>query len=191
MARPRKKNVQRSASGKSRGEKAEIAPEVLAVRIRENKRHGLELDSPGDALAGFTLGVLLLRNRQDKSNPGSITQAQYDAGDRWASIVRRHANIMGYELKRGAGQVKSPSFSMVGGGKNTSPEPSDDKIAEARDQFRITYDAIMAVCRDHGIAVRDILFAVCVDNRPVLELSEADYGNLRLGLNALVRALRL
>ncbi len=193
MARPRKTNVRRSASGKSLGEPHVIAQEVLAVRKRENARMGLYLDEPSDALAGFTLGVLLLRSRQDRGNPGGITQTQYDAGDRWSAIVRRHANIMGYELKRGAGQIKSPSFSMIGSGKGCGPDADDQQIAEVRDQFRSTYDAVMEVSRAHrlGVSVRDILYAVCVDNRPVLDLSEVDYGNLRLGLNALARVLRV
>ncbi len=190
MARPRKTNVRRSASGKSLGEAHIIDPGVLAVRMRQNRLHGLELegDEAKDPLAGFTLGVLLLRDRQSKGNPGGITQSQYDAGDKWASIVRRHASVMGYELKR---QIKSPSFSFVGGGRDCSDEPSDGAIAEIRDQFRLTYDAIMQVCQTHGIHVRNILFDVCVDNRAVLTLSEMDYGNLRLGLNALVRVLRV
>lgn len=192
MARPRKAGVLRSKTGKSLGEPQVIAKEVLAVRIRENARNGLYLEQPADALAGFTLGILLLRGRQDRGNPGGITQTQYDAGDRWSAIVRRHANIMGYDLKRGA-SVKSPSFSMVGGGRDTGPDADDEQIAAARDAFRVTYNAIMEASRDckAGTAIRDILYGVCVENRPAHELSEVDYGNLRLGLNTLARALRV
>lgn len=194
LGRPPKANVQRDASGKSRGERDGIAPAVLAVRIRENEKNGLYLDQPGDALAGFTLGILLLRGRQDRGNPGGITQTQYDAGDRWASIVRRHSNIMGYELKRGA-SVKSPSFSMVGGGRNTNPDADDEQIAAARDAFRVTYDAIMALKEAYGsttaIQVRNVLYAICIENIPVNDLSEVDCGNARLGLNTLARTLRV
>jgi hypothetical protein len=48
----------------------------------------------------------------------------------------------------------------------------------------------MDVCRTHGLAVRDIVYAVCIDNRNFNSLSATDFGNLRIGLNALVKVLR-
>ena len=49
----------------------------------------------------------------------------------------------------------------------------------------------MDVCRTHGLAVRDIVYAVCIDNRNINSLSATDFGNLRIGLNALVKVLRI
>lgn len=194
MGRPRKTGVLRSKTGKSLGEPHAISKEVMAVRRRETILNGLDPEHAGDQLAGFTLGILLLRGRQDRGNPGGITQQQYDAGDRWSGIVRRHANIMGYDLKQGQ-SVKSPSFSMVGGGRDTGPDANDEQIAAVRDQFRFTYDAIMGLRDAYGspaaIQVRNILYGVCIENKPAIELSEVDYGNLRLGLNTLARALRV
>jgi hypothetical protein len=38
--------------------------------------------------------------------------------------------------------------------------------------------------------VRDIVYAVCIDHRSIASLSPADFGNLRIGLNALAKVLR-
>ena len=64
----------RDRSGKSRGELETVAPEVLAMRARDLTRDNVSPVHAGDALAGFTLGRLLLRHRADRSDPGSITQ---------------------------------------------------------------------------------------------------------------------
>src|SRR5215470_10875600 len=109
--RRRKPNVIRDLRGKSRGEPEGVHPETIAARLRELRREGVPVqDRQGalDALAGFTLGRLLLRNRADPGDPGSINEQQYNAGHEWAKLVRRHAALMGYAL----GTPKSPSFVM-------------------------------------------------------------------------------
>lgn len=183
MGRPRKTNVIRSKSGKSRGEIQVIHPETIAVRMREASYVGIVAENACNELAGFTLGILLLRHRQDRSNPGGITPDQFEAGEAWASIVRRHSKIMGYELTRAP---KSPSFVSMSRGTGAHPDYSEQQIADIRDDFRNSYDAI----GEHGHRVVEILYAVCVENRPVMSLTEMDYGNLRIGLNALYRVFR-
>ena len=187
--RKRKQNVVRDASGKSRGEPEGIHPETIAVRLRELRREGVPVqDRQGalDALAGFALGRLLLRNRADRGDPGSINEEQYSAGQAWANLVRRHATIMGYSL----GTPKSPSFMLAGSGHLCVEEPDEATIITVRRQWSDCYRALMDVCRTHGLAVRDILYAVCIDNRNINSLSATDFGNLRIGLNALVKVLR-
>ena len=93
MGRPRKTNVKRNASGRSYGEQG-IHPETLAIRERhlreagvpltfmkrEMTQHGwreVEKRTAEDRMAGYTLGLLRLR---DKSDPASISQAQFEAG---------------------------------------------------------------------------------------------------------------
>src|SRR3989442_641811 len=113
--RNRKPNVIRDARGKSRGEPAMVHPETVADRLRELRHDGVparDRNAALDALAGFTLGRLLLRNRADPGDPGSVNEQQYNAGQEWAKLVRRHAAIMGYAL----GSPKSPSFVLVGSG---------------------------------------------------------------------------
>ena len=186
--RRRKRNVLRDARGKSRGEPEGVHPETIAVRLRDLWRDGVPArDSRDalDALAGFTLGRLLLRNRADPGDPGSINELQYQAGQEWAKLVRRHAAIMGYAL----GSPKSPSFMLVATGFSCAQEPGAEEIVQVRRRWSDCYRVLMDVCRTHGLAVRDILYAVCIENRPIEFLTPADYGNLRIGLNAMVRAL--
>jgi hypothetical protein len=189
FGRKRKPNVIRDAGGKSRGEPDGVHPETIAVRLRELRRDGVPVrDCQGalDALAGFTLGRLLLRNRADPGDPGSVNEQQYDAGQEWAKLVRRHAAIMGY----GLGPPQSPSFVMAGSGPSCAAEPGAAEIMAVRRQWSDCYRALMDVCRTHGLAVRDIVYAVCVENRNINSLSPRDFGNLRIGLNALVRILQ-
>lgn len=185
--RRRKISVMRDRNGKSRGERPQdIIAEALAYRRRDLLRDGVRPEHALDALAGFTLGRLLLRNRADPSDPGSINEEQYNAGEAWAKLVRRHAAIMGYTLS----SPKSPSFVMVGGGLSCEAEAGEDEIVGVRRRFSDCYNALMEACRIHGLATRDVTYAVCLDNRPLGSLSHDDYGHLRIGLNALAKVLR-
>jgi hypothetical protein len=189
--RRRKPNVIRDRTGKSRGEHA-VAAEVLAMRARDLLSDQIAPEHAQDALAGFTLGRLLLRGRADPSNPGSITQAQYDAGDDWSEIVRAHARLMGYSLTS-----TSPSFELVKGGLSCDSDPQRTEVMRIRRKYSDCYRALIdagTVFKDYrkasGLEVAMICWDVCIDNRPLGTLSAADYGNLRAGLNALVKALR-
>jgi len=190
--RRRKPNAIRDRTGKSRGEPESIAPDVLAMRARDLMRDNVSPVHAGDALAGFTLGRLLLRNRADRSDPGSITQQQYDAGDDWSRIVRAHARVMGYSLGR-----PSPSFVMVGTGLSCASDPEQDEVLRIRRKYSDCYVALIeagALFRGQekvtGVEVAMICWDVCINNRPISTLSAADYGNLRAGLNALAKVLR-
>ncbi len=186
--RKRKPNVIRDARGKSRGEPEMVHPETVRVRMRELRRDGVFPSSRAealDALSGFTLGRLLLRHRADPSDPGSINDQQYDAGQQWAKIVRRHAAVMGYAL----GSPQSPSFLMVGSGLSCAEEPTEEEIMRVRRQWWDGYRGVMEVCKTHGLGVRDITYAACIENRSLETLTPADYGNLRIGLNALAKVL--
>ncbi len=199
--RPRLKGARRIKSGKyqgqSKGMPEQIHPETIAVRNRELERDGLVVAfakneggravikrTADDRLSGFTLGRLLLRYRQDKSNPSSISDVQFEAGEAWHRIVRQHAMIHGYQLS-----VRSPSFVMVGG-RGEGSLPDGETIARVKKQFQGCYDAIMESCKDHGLQLRNILYGVVVENWPASCLSHEDYGLLREGLNALARVLR-
>ena len=138
MARKRKANVRRDRRGKSRGERPAIDPAVLAARARELLREGVSPEHAGDALAGFTLGRLLLRGRASPGNPGSITQRQYDAGDRWAQIVRAHARLMGYRLT-----CPSPSFVLSGSGRACAEDAEEHQVRRIRQMYAACYNALI------------------------------------------------
>ena len=184
-----KPDVIRDARGKSRGEPIGVHPETLAVRMRDLRRDGLRLrnrEEALDALSGSTLGRLLLRHRADPSDPGSVNPQQYDAGAEWAKLARHHAAIMGYAH----GSPASTSFVMVGSGLSCAAPPSEEEIVVVRRLWSDCHRALMEAAKMHGLAVREVVHAVCVENRSLEFLSRADYGNLRIGLNALAKVLR-
>lgn len=171
--RPRKANVPREPSGRVASERAakadwETRIGYRALHLAADGFPGLDPISP---LSGTLLGRLRLS--------GQITGRQYQAGDAWAGIVRRHSAIMGYSLGS-----KSSSFEMVSFGIPCVDEPDNEAIAEIRDRFRICYDALMVTCKDYGMAVRDATYAVCIEGR-----APASYLSLRLGLNTIANAL--
>jgi hypothetical protein len=184
--RKRKPNVERDRRGKSRGVSSQdLMAEALAYRRRDLLRAGISPEHALDALAGFTLGRLLLRHRADSSDPGSINEAQFNAGEAWAKLVRRHAAIMGYTLS----SPKSPSFVLAASGLSCMAGPTESEVSSVRRQFANCYGALMEACRLHGLRVRDITYAVCLDDRPLESLSREDYGQLRIGLNALAKII--
>jgi hypothetical protein len=183
MGRRRKPGVIRDASGKSRGERPDdIMSVVLAQRYRV-----VEPRDAKNSLAGSTLGrMLLAHQRRGYDDPQAITQKQFEAGEAFAAAVRRHAAVMGYSISR-----PSPSFQMVGTGVSCRPEPDEDVIMAAKRRFSECYNALMKAGVDtrEGVAVALIVYAVCVQERALESLSRHDIGNLRVGLNALVRVL--
>ena len=74
-------------------------------------------------------------------------------------------------------QSKSPSFVMVAGGLSCEAEPGENESVAVRRRFSDCYNALMEACRMHGLIVRDVTYAVCLDNRPLDSLSAADYGH--------------
>jgi len=192
MARPRKLNVQREPNGKPK--RNVISAEVLFYRMRDLARDGASIERPDDALAGFTLGKLLLRWRSNKAD--GISVKQYEAGQRWSAIVQEHAKLMGYDLF-----VRSPRFEKISPGFDNEIEPDEDapegsearelwiKVTRIKRVFVACYDALMAECKLHGINVRDVTYGVCVENWRAGGLSQRDFQDLRVGLNSLARVL--
>lgn len=188
MARPRKSNVRREPSGRISRSEHQIHPETLAVRERMLVAAGVPLTfkkvemgrevekrTAEDRMAGFTLGVLRLR---PKGDPGSISQEQYEAGDKFCRTIHQHAAVMGYKLN-----VPSPSYFLGRGG--SSREDDEDEIKRVRESFRRAFDALMEASATHGKRVWQVTYGVCVENWPHGALSAADYGHLRTGLNVL------
>jgi hypothetical protein len=202
--RKRKSGVRRSASGKSRGEPEDVvraialayrAKEITAAGIgdfiaREARHHDRRTAHPlADPLNGFTLGLLRQRNKASREDPTGITETQYDAGEKWANLCRQHAMIMGYSL----GSARSPSLTLTPPGQSCVKEPDEAVILEVRRQWSDCYRTLMdtGVALRCGIKVALICWDVCVNNRSIRHMSTDDFGNLRAGLNALVRVLKL
>lgn len=183
--RKRKTNVRRDRSGKSRGEAHIVHPETVFVRERELESLGIDKKHALDQLAGFTLGLLRLRGRDSENkDPGGISQEQYEAGQSWARIVHRYMAINGMK-----GGIRTPSFLMVAGGMDTAPDPDERDILRVRRQFVDCYDALAHAAQSHGHRVQLVTWSVCIENIAVRFLTPACYGYLRVGLNALGKAV--
>lgn len=182
--------VVRDKKGKSRQHEfieKQYYRETLERRGADLKADGLLPELASNQLSGFTLGrLLLLRRASDKQpDPMSISEEQYNTGNRWCRIIYNHARIMGYKLS-----VPSPSME-IGGGLSCSDEPSEDEVAHIRGLFRVTYGALMAVCRAEGsLRPRDVTYGVCVENWPIKIISREDVGKLRISLNEMGREIR-
>lgn len=196
MGRPRKEGVKRDSSGKSRGEIGGIHPETIAVRERELRNDGIILhqlryngvsevptSTATDAKAGFTLGRLLLFHEQGDRARG-INRKQYETGEFWGSLCRRHSAIMGYSLG-----LKSPILGQVNGLSTT--EPLEETILYVRQQWSNAYNGLRCLIQDYGDRPLKLSFGVCVENWPVGVLTANDYGLLRIALNTIGQALDL
>ena len=187
--RPKKKNVNRERNG--RAQRGEYHPETIARRERELEAAGIiafpERKVEGrtikatatDALAGSTIGKLLLRWRQDKSRPDCISQDQYDAADQWLKLCHRHAAIMGYKINIGAASLE------IGGGISTAAEPDEEYIARTRRRWRACHEAL----GKEGGRVWAVTSGVVLEEWPIERMTQSEVGQLRIGLNAVRRAL--
>lgn len=189
--RPKKMNVRRDRTGKSRGEPHEVDPRSLAARGRDLRADGIDASHARDPLSGFTLGRLrligLAGERGDEGDPRGISARQYEAGDAWARLCRRHSAIMGYSM----GSPKSPGFVMVSNGLDRGGELDEDEVIRIRRRWSDCYAALMRAGVLHGVGTKIALIAwdVCVNNRQIASMAEDDFGNLRIGLNSLGRVL--
>lgn len=197
MGRPRKTGVNRTPSGRVSRACEGIHPETLAVRESQLKRDGIILAfetfeggrvvpkrTAEDRLSGYTLGRLYLRYQQDKGNPGAISQDQFEAGEAWASLVVSRKGIDDSHRL----MVKSPSFGAGGGRSLIDMDP--DRVNRIRSRWADCDRALNEASACHGWQIRQVLCGVCVENWPIEQLTENDFGMLRTGLNALHRALR-
>jgi hypothetical protein len=185
--RKRKSRVIRDSRGVSRGDPLEVVKSVVwAQRAKIMPIEWVREDE-----AGYVLGILYLRHKASAEDPSGITLVQKDAGNQWAGIVRRHAVVMGYELR----PQRAAGFERLSPTTGNPFEDDPEMIAHIRDRFGACWDALAETCRTpsrhgrpYGMRLMDITYAVCVDNR--MPETQSDFGYLRLGLNALARALK-
>jgi hypothetical protein len=185
MSRPRKTDVVRDASGRSRGEPPHF---VRAVALAQRARHvGAEhADNP---LASHALGRLRLRfQTHGPQDPCSISPEQYDAGERYAAIASQHAAIMGYAT----GIPQSAPLEVAASGMACREEPDDDEVLRVRRLFSDCYRVLMEAGRaiGQGVKVALVSYDICLDRRAMETLTAQDLGNLKVGLNALTRLFR-
>lgn len=182
----------RDGGGNARGEPPEMVMAgnlkrrlalVGDVAVVRDERTGAVVTS--NQAAGFSLGVLRLW--------GNISQEQFEAGESWARLMHRHASLQGFEVKRNPG---SPQFVSVGG-ISTAPEPDAKEVERVRNLVAECREEMVTLARTYSVArykpghsILEVVYGVCLENRPPHALGERDMGNLRVGLNALAKVLR-
>lgn len=181
--RKRKTNVVRDASGKSRGE-------ILDLSVVYNQPHRRGQRNPESELLGYPLGRL--------RHEGLIDEAQLQAGNAWASMVRAYSRMIGLRI----GSPKSGSLTEAvatgfyvweGDGPENGQEVDAEEQERRRKRLRGKYD----LCHDRlheagrtlgpGAALLKALRKVAIEERYP---EDAELGNLRLALNTVGRVLR-
>jgi hypothetical protein len=175
--RPRKTNVRRDASGKSRGEIVDFA-----VVLNQPHRRGTE--DPSSHLLGYPLGRL----RAD----GYLSDHQLAAGNAWAAVCRGYRAILAAPaLSPRSGEMAervSTGFASFETAHDLDPEGTAKRHAEVREKYNACYETLMQLglslgkFRTFAIVMRK----VCLEERyPIPD----EVGDLRLALNAVERSL--
>lgn len=185
MARPRKADVRRNASGRSLGERTE---DIVAVGLAARVKAGIALQDALNANAGHTIGRLYLAHIANHSDPFSISAEQKNAADWYSAMIYRNAAIYGLPLPF----PKSPQLMFIAPGASCRRMPSDEEIARTRDEHRAARQALLdaGMAIGQGCRVNKIIYEVCIENRDLATMNLTDIGNLRIGLNALAKITR-
>ena len=180
--RPKKQNVIRDASGKSRGE-------IVDFSVVMNQPHRRGALDPMSHLLGFPLGRLRLSD--------DISDDQLRTGSAWAGVVSAYAAIMGVPAPspRSGELSERVQTGFYNWGTDEiprdqeTPEERAERIHETKTKYADCFEAMGQLGRTLGRGHR-ILFAVnkvCIENQYP---NQGDIGDLRLGLNAIDRILR-
>jgi hypothetical protein len=155
-----------------------------AIEARQ-RQYGVTAKQARDERLGTALGRLAWH--------GTISTAQYEAGQEFGELYRRHHMVMGLLLP----SPWSIAGLLVSGGifGGSSGEPDATLVERLRRRFGAATDALDQCDRDHRFSPgrRPALLiyrAICVDEDTTLWPAE-DLGNLRIALNALVRVFRI
>jgi len=173
--RKRKAGVARDRTGKSRGEGPEQA---MAIALAQPHRRWSK--TPRDALLGYPLGRLLLA--------GYITDKQHEAGQRWVTVVRRYAALIGFPRET----PDAPNVELISSGVSCAADPDAKVILALRRDYNDCYAVLEQVGRDTrtGRGPLRVCRQICVQEIDEAILWPHRIGDLRIGLNALVRALK-
>lgn len=149
----------------------------MSVGIRNRLKDMVHPDDAKNQLTGSSFGRLCWR--------GDISRQQYDSGVAWAYTVHRFNQVVGF----GAGLPKTSGVytEMVAYGLSTDPEPDLKTIEELKSEVNNIRREIKDHCSAYAAAALAVLRDVILADRHERSLSPKELGNLRCGLNALVR----
>lgn len=179
----RKDGVKRAANGKSLGYSG-VHPESKSKREAILRSSGI---SPAvaqkealNALAGSTLGILALRGADSSAG---ISESQRAAGESFTLTHRRHAQLMGFRRAT----VASPNLVGVIGGQAEESFPGE--LDEVRGRMTRYMLALQQAGQTHGRGTVEAVWAVCIDQCPIEQLTAESIGALRIGLNSIGRVM--
>jgi len=176
--RPRKVNVTRDASGKSRGEILD-----LSVVMNQPHRRAAKGDARKSELLGYPLGRLRFT--------GEISEDQLQVGNEWALMVRAYAGMNGIRIgspRSGSalddsGKARGVSFE---GDARGDAEEYEKRVLALRSRYNDAFERLAELGQSLGRST-SILIAVrrvCIEER---DPTPGELGDLRLGLNALMK----
>ena len=185
MARPRKTNVHRDASGKSRGEVFDPS----AIYAQPHRR---DCADPGSPDAGSPLGRLRMSRL--------ISDEQYHAGSEWGLAVLAYCRVMGIRSGSPSGgslascQSGSGFYSWEGDRVEIDEDEAAKRVQRVKGRYNACFDAVTDVSRtlSRGNKIHRVLKDVCIlemDERALWASSEM-LGDLRVGLNTVGKVLR-
>lgn len=180
--RPRKTNVVRDASGKSRGEIVDFS-----VVLNQPHRRGVSKEHRKSELLGYALGRLRFI--------GEISEDQLRAGNEWAELVRSYAATIG--LPHGSPQSGSllsdsgkPAYSFSRDEATHDADSEQKRSASLKSRYDECYETMIQI--GHTLSVgRKVLIVtrqVCIQDQ---DPQPWEVGDLRLGLNAMARIFKI
>jgi hypothetical protein len=180
--RKRKTNVVRDAKGKSRGE-------ILDLSVIYNQPHRRGQRNPKSELLGYPLGRL--------RHEGLIDEAQLQAGNAWASMVRAYRRMIGLRI----GSPKSGSltehvatgFYVWEGDEGVELEEQERRRKRLRAKYDLCHDRLHEVGRTLGSSPTQSAALLKALRKVAIEEhypADTELGNLRVALNTVGRVLR-
>ncbi len=178
VGRPRKPGRRRGATGRSRGE---TAAEITAVARAQRVKAGADPDDAMNALFGSALGILHRRWQMCATDPGGISDEQWNAAQTYIATVMRYCEIMGIPLPRPAGTAGA-----------TRPDPDEEVVLAVRRRFSDFRRALLDAGTEIGVGARvnAAVYRICIEDPPLEAIAVREIENLRYGLNAIARVVR-
>lgn len=178
--RPRKVNVRRDSSGKSRGEFPDLA-------VVLNQPHRRDFKDGKSELLGYPLGRLRLANE--------VSEIQHGAGNEWALLVRAYAGAIGLPFgSPRSGSLLSDTgavaYAFSGDEARGDAEESERRCTGLRERYNACFERLASLGRSLGCGHQILIIVrrVCIEERYP---NDYELGDLRAGLNALAHQLKI
>lgn len=178
----------------SNGKCVDEAPaQIRATGLIQRLKLGVPLKDAFDERWGYTLGQMRLRGKAFEDNPhgqrdpSGIDETQFQTAQRYEELIFRHRHIKGLPNLF----PKSPAFSNWIQGQSLAPELPQDKIDELLGKFRNARSTLLKTGDEHGVGARVnwIVYEIVIMDRSIDLILPNDFGNFKLGLNALARVV--